>query len=300
MWRTVFVTKGGRLSTKDNHLIVKSQEQENIIPLEDIYSVIIESAETEFTTKAVNALTQAGIQIVICNDKHMPCSLTLPLNSHYRAYSVLHKQINLPQSLKAALWKQIVIGKIQNQEKVLKLSRASKTVREKLIQFSSEVIEDDSTNREGLAAKMFFRALYGSSFIRMADDAINAALNYGYAILRSAVSKSLVGYGFNCALGIHHIGEYNPYNLSDDFMEPFRPLVDYWVDLNHLDLLDELTVSNKIGLIGIINQSVICNNKKMKVRNAINIMIKSFVSCIENGVSDELLLPEIIPFSEIN
>jgi len=293
MWRTVFVTKGEQISVRDGSLAVKG-EDENLIPVEDIYSVIIESIQTSVTVKAINALTESGAAIVTCDDKHMPCSLTLPLNTHYRSYSVLKAQIEMPEELKAALWKKIIRAKIINQAKVLAFSFRNISVRDKLFEFADEVTDGDVTNREGLAAKMFFRELYGSEFIRMADDAINSALNYGYAILRSAVSKSLVSYGFNCALGIHHIGEFNPYNLSDDLMEPFRPLVDYWTDINHLDLLDSLTLENKRGLINLLNRDVLFDKKKTKVRYAIDLMAKSLASCIEKGGDEYLLLPEII------
>ncbi len=298
MWRTVLITKGGRISTRDNQLIIKTHEYENVIPLEDIYSIVIESLRTEFTANAVNALTTAGVHIIICNDKHLPNSLALPLNTHYRAYNVLKKQIELPKEIKSVLWKEIIKSKIINQKRVLQFTGKSKNVMNKLMQFSQEVLNDDTSNREGLSAKMFFRELYGSEFVRMADDSINSALNYGYAILRSAVSKSLVAYGFNCALGIHHINEYNAFNLSDDFMEPYRPIVDFWVDTNRTDLCGNLTMDNKLGLINLINQCVLCDGKRVKVRYSIDLLVKSLVSCIENGVADGLLLPEIIPFDQ--
>lgn len=298
MWRTLLVTNGSRLSTRDKRLIVKAEEQEFYVPLEDIYAVVVESLQTEITASTIIALVTAGAHIVICDEKHLPCSLTLPLNTHFHASNVLKQQIELPRQIKAALWKEIVKAKIRNQEKVLRFTGRSKTVRDKLLQYAQEVEDDDVSNREGLSAKMFFRELYGSEFVRKADNAINSALNYGYAILRSAVSKSLVSYGFNCALGIHHMGEFNAYNLSDDFMEPFRPIVDYWVDANHTDLCEDLTMNNKLGLINLLNQCALCGGKKVKIRYAISLLVKSFVSCIENSVADGLLLPEIIPFDE--
>ena len=294
MWRTVFITAGEKVSLKDNFLAVET-EQENLIPIEDIYAVVAESAQTLITVKAINALTQAGAHIVLCDDKHLPCSLTLPLNNHYRAFAVLKKQLAIPDALKDALWQTVIKAKILNQQKVLAYAHRSENVRERMRGFADEVAAGDPTNREGLAAKMFFRELYGCDFIRMADDSINSALNYGYAILRSAVSKSLTAYGYNCAFGIHHIGEYNPYNLSDDFMEPFRPLVDCWTDLNHNDLMGELTRSNKTGLIGLLNATVRSGGKRVKTRNAIDLMIKSFTTCLNDGVADALVLPEVLP-----
>jgi CRISPR-associated protein Cas1 len=180
------------------------------------------------------------------------------------------------------MWQDIIKAKIENQAAVLKLQGCSTDVYEHLQKFKKEVTVGDKTNREGLSAKMFFRALYGSEFVRMRDDTINAALNYGYAIIRSAVAKTLSAYGYNCILGIHHISESNPFNLADDLMEPLRPIVDLWVDRNHQDLVKELTPVHKRSLIDIVNTTVKLNNRNMKLRYAIDRYVSSFTSAIQN------------------
>lgn len=121
------------------------------------------------------------------------------------------------------------------------MSGAGTKVCERMQQLAQEVLSGDTGNREGIAAKMFFRNFYGCDFIRFENDIINIALNYGYAVIRSSVARSLCAYGYNCALGIHHINEANPFNLADDLMEPLRPLADIWVWQNNEDLVDTLT-----------------------------------------------------------
>lgn len=101
----------------------------------------------------------------------------------------------------------------------------------------------DTTNREAVAARKYFVALFGSTFRRTDEDVTNASLNYGYAIIRSCVAKTLAGYGFNGTVGIHHINETNPFNLADDIMEPLRPVVDMWTDENCDTLLKHLHIA---------------------------------------------------------
>ena len=99
----------------------------------------------------------------------------------------------------------------------------------KLNEFLNEVKENDETNREGLTAKMYFRSIFGSNFIRFYDDKINAALNYGYTIIATAIIRNLAVFGLNTYLGIHHNSKINNFNLAYDFLEPYRCLVDKYV-----------------------------------------------------------------------
>lgn len=140
---------------------------------------------------------------------------------------------------------------------------------------------------------MFFKNFYGPDFMRFADDIRNKALNFGYAIIRSAVARSLCAYGYNCAVGIHHISETNAFNLADDFMEPLRPLADIWVWQNNDELAEELSKSNKTGLANILNTEVLLAGKKMKVFNAVDKYIASIGTAIDNNDANKLLLPLI-------
>jgi len=190
-------------------------------------------------------------------------------------------------------------SKIRNQALVLSYCGGRRDRVERLTELSEEVVNGDEGNREGIAAKMFFRSLYGSSFVRMADDGINAALNYGYAILRSAVCKTLCAYGYNSVLGIHHIGEANPFNLADDMMEPLRPLVDYWADRNHEDITDFLSRSQRNELAALVNETVRQGNRKMLVRNAVDDFVRSLTTAITKNDPALLVPPAILPFETV-
>ncbi|WP_446787846.1 type II CRISPR-associated endonuclease Cas1 [Macellibacteroides fermentans] len=294
MFRTVIINEGEYISVKENWLVVRVAEVENKIPIDDIYTVVVDNRMTAMTASAVNALTGSGAHVMICNEKHMPASVIYPLNNHYRPLNVIRKQLAMPNDFKDELWKIIIQGKLDNQARVLKLCHVKEERIERLFQLKENVQPGDAGNCEGVGAKWFFRSLYGSEFIRTNDDAINAALNYGYAIIRSAIGKTLTAYGYNCVLGIHHINETNPFNLADDMMEPLRPLVDFWVDQNHEDLLNELTKENRRDLINLINGLVQFDNKKMKVRYAIDRYISSLTSAVEKLNAKLLKIPLII------
>lgn len=294
MWRTVIVSSGEKISLESNRMVLYNGYQRMEVPIEDLYSVIIEHEHVRISTSVLNALSSNNVHVFLCDNRHLPITLVLPLNTHYRVLSVLRKQINLDPAFKNEVWKRITKAKIENQARVLDLVGCSRKVSCRIRQLADEVEPGDRSNREGIAAKVFFREIYGVDFIRFSVDVINSALNYGYAIIRAAVSKSLVGYGFNCALGIHHVGEYNPFNLADDLMEPLRPIVDLWVRMNNEDLVDNLSKRNRVGLVNIVNQTVLIERKRTKIRYALDKYIKSFVTSIDRANPDLLLFPMIL------
>ena len=294
MFRTVVVNFGEKISVKDNWVVVTAGDEDRRIPLEDIYSIVIDNPITCITAPAITKLTDNGTHILVCNEKHLPVSIILPQNNHYRPLNVIRKQIDMSVDFKNQLWDKIIKAKIINQSKTLKLCGCKKEIYNRLLDFSEEVIDGDEGNREAVAAKMFFREMYGSSFIRMADDAINAALNYGYSIIRSAFCKTLVSYGYNCVLGIHHINESNPFNLADDLMEPLRPIIDMWVDDNIEDLVDSITRQQRNELASITNNLILWNGKQMRIRNAIDKYVSYLTTAIDKNNADLLKIPEII------
>lgn len=294
MFRTVVVNFGEKISIKDNWVVVTAGDEDRRIPIEDVYSIVIDNPITCITAPAITKLTDNGTHILVCNEKHLPVSIILPQNNHYRPLNVIRKQMDMSVDFKNQLWDRIIKAKILNQAKTLKLCGGKKEIYSRLVELSNEVIDGDDGNREAVSAKMFFREMYGSSFIRMADDAINSALNYGYSIIRSAFCKTLVAYGYNCVLGLHHINESNPFNLADDLMEPLRPVIDMWVDDNHEDLVDYLTRPQRNELAAITNNLVLLDGKKMRIRNAIDKYVSSLTTAIEKNNADLLKIPEII------
>ena len=298
MWRTVIISSGERLNIKDNWLIVYSQKGETKVPVDDLYSVVIENRSAMLSVSVLTTLTQAGTHIIFCDANHLPTTISLPLNNHYRPYSVVKKQIEMSQVFRDCLWQKIVVQKIKNQSLCLKYVGVETKRYKEIEDISLKVKVGDITNREAVAAKKYFPYLFGVTFRRSDDDITNSALNYGYAIIRSSVAKTLASYGFNGAIGLHHISETNPFNLADDIMEPLRPIVDMWVDQECENLFETLTYHNRRDLIDLPNQIICMNNKKMKIRYAIYIYVKSLVSAINKNKVELLEIPMLIPFDE--
>lgn len=298
MWRTVIVTSGERLNIKDNWLVVSNGTDESRIPVSDIYSVVIENRAAMLSVSVLTTLTQAGAHIILCDEKHLPVTAALPMNTHYRPFNVLKKQIEMSREFKDLLWQKIVESKIHNQYLCLKYREVDSGKCNEIDEISKKVKPGDATNREAVAARKYFIFLFGSTFRRTDEDVTNAALNYGYAIIRSCVAKTLAGFGFNGTVGIHHINETNPFNLADDIMEPLRPVVDMWTDENCDMIFETLTYQNRKNLIDLPNQIILQSGKRMKIRYAIEMYVKSLVSAIENSNLELLEVPELIPFDD--
>lgn len=294
MWRSIIIYNGERLSLEMNSLVVTKDKKDVKIPIDDLYCIVIDQYETIVTIPVLERLVSEGVAVIICNDKHLPTCCTLPINNNYRSYKVLKEQLSWSKEWKDNLWKLITAAKIRNQAKVLMNANCDAQICNRMLEFSNEVVIGDLGNREGIAAKMFFRNLYGTNFTRFADDAINVALNYGYAILRSCMATALISCGFNLCIGVHHISETNSYNLADDLMEPFRALIDQYVDKHHLDIDCSLSKEIKNGLVNILNEDVVLEGKITKVRYAIVETARSLVSCIEKENYNCIKLPEII------
>ncbi len=295
MWRSVIIHNGERLATRQEWLVLEFADgSKKELPLEDLYCIVIDNPELSITMPFLSKLAQYQIHLITTNEKHLPISETFPINAHYKCYKVIKQQIEMTKEFKGEIWERITRIKINNQATVLENNYADKTVVTRMRELAMETVPHDLGNREGIAAKMFFRNLYGSEFVRFSDDKINVAMNYGYAIMRSCVAKTLISYGFNCAIGVHHISETNEFNLADDFMEPTRALVDAWV-VQNIDLLEEgLNKTSKACLVDLINTIVRFDGSLVKLRYALDMMVRSMVTSIETNNTNRFLLPELI------
>jgi CRISPR-associated protein Cas1 len=301
-WKTIIIRENDELRLNNNQftLIDKKENTKLQFSLEDINCIILENSHSLITGHLLSKLAENNISLIVTDKKYDPTGLLISLNQHFSPLSVFRKQLKMTQRFKDLLWKKIVQKKIENSCVVLEQQGSKKDLKWIKSQFK-KVENGDKTNREGAVAKYFFRKLYGKKFVRFADDNINNALNYGYKILNSALSRNIISYGLNDHLGIKHCGPTNWFNLSSDFIEPLRPIVDYWVANNFLILEKENNLSSQIRekIVKILYHPVKINNIKTKVYIAIDIMIKSFISCLkENSISKIKFPTLIIPKSE--
>ena len=295
-YRNVIISNPAKLSVKLNQLCISTSAINDTIPIEDINMLLIESQQVSVTTALLGELASSGVAVFICDKQHLPCAVITPYLQHSRYHEVTSRQLNMSLPTKKRLWQQIVKSKINNQAKCLELCEEEEVAKE-LYHIAKTVKPGDSEYAEGHCAAKYFRALFGVSHIRSnKDDNINAWLNYGYAILRGLVARSLTVYGFLPLFGIHHHSGLNQFNLADDFIEPFRPIVDLFVAMKTYETT-ELTPEIKKEIVNLINHNILVEGKKYSLSYAIELSVKSFSSFIMEKRKD-LLLPELIPLEQ--
>ena len=148
-----------------------------------------------------------------------------------------------------------------------------------LLSYINEIHLGDKTNREGHAAKVYFNELFGKKFSRDDNSSINAALNYGYAVLLSTVNKEIIGNGYLTQLGIHHKNEFNEFNLTCDIMEPFRIIIDNFVYFNKDR---EFNSEYKLDIVNIFNNSFKYSNKKYILKDIIKMYVKNTLEYVND------------------
>ena len=292
-YRQVIIKKSEKLHFKNNQLVIDKEENSTKVPLEDISYILIEDSTTILTTRLLAELGKNAISLIVCDEKFEPTSIMYPYNYHFKQLDVFTNQLEIDDSIKNEFWNQIVKRKIENSIRVLEMTSTEEFPISKLNEYINEVIDGDSKNREGLAAKMYFRSLFGSDFIRFYDDNINAALNYGYTIIASAIIRNLAVYGLNTYLGIHHSSKINNFNLAYDFLEPYRSVVDKFIYDNKNDIVLPLSFEFRKKLINLLNKEVLHQNKKYTIEYSIGLLIKSYIKSFSTG-EIKLDLPSII------
>ena len=237
------------LSLKRGFIVIQQGNEElGSVPLDDIAVLLLSAQGVTLTKNVINALSEKGCITIFCGTNYIPLSMVLPIASHTYFTKIIKNQINATEPFKKRVWQQIVIQKIKNQS--LSLGYTKKPEAEKLKMIADTVKSGDTDNREAYAAKLYWKALFGESFIRDKNgDGINAFLNYGYAIMRAGMARAICAHGLLPALGIHHDNNLNQFCLADDFFEIYRPLVDNLVYKLWENEERELTPQNKKILV---------------------------------------------------
>lgn len=290
-FHSIFISNPAHLFLRNKQLVIR-QDREITVPLEDITSILVESRAVTMTSAVLQAMTNNKITVYLCDEKHMPATISLPLNQNGRQLKLLYEQSSMKISTKNRIWQAIVAKKIENQAKCLSI--LGRKEAETLFALSDSVRLGDKGNLEAQAAAIYFRALFGEDFSRGLDTKTNSALNYGYAIIRGAVARCVVCHGLEPCLGVFHHNELNRFNLVDDLMEPFRPLVDLFVATFVDDSEEVLSSKCKHQLFNLTNYVVLCREKRYRTISAIDLMVQSYVRIVLDGRS-ELDLPDLQP-----
>ena len=307
--RTLCFSNPAYLSLKNEQLVIKLPQVEKndslpdtfkadavkTIPIEDIGVVVLDNKQITITQGLMEALLENNCAVITCDNSHLPVGLLLPLYGNTTQNERFRQQLDASLPLKKQLWQQTVQAKIGNQAAVLKKSRGVEIGN--MLKWQNDVRSGDPDNMEGRAAAYYWKNIFPEveDFTRDRDGVSpNNLLNYGYAILRAVVARSLVASGLLSTLGIHHHNRYNAYCLADDIMEPYRPYVDNLV-VGYTDengYPDELTPDIKRMMLSIPVLDVRINSQRSPLMLATGQTTASLARCF-SGESRKLVYPEL-------
>ena len=286
------LSRSAHVSLRQGQLCV-SGDPPRSLPIEDLDTLTLEDGGITITEQCLCRLAESGVAVLVCNGKHQPTGVLLPFAAHSRRLSRICLQISQPRPRIKRLWQQIVRQKIRNQGKCLLLSG----VEDSVSVLADAVRSGDSGNVEGTAAARYFRALFGETFTRHGCDFWNGFLDYGYAILRAAIARTIAAYGLEPCLGLFHRSEQNAWNLADDLIEPFRPVVDLLAAEYREEEEDApLTKEQRERLVALLRVDVLLAGERHLVGYAVEKVVQSLLRCFE-GETDTLLLPELLPLA---
>lgn len=282
-WRTVIIDSQAKLDYKMGYLVVRGTETKRVL-LDEIAILVIENPAVSFTGFLMEALTTGKVKVIFCDSKRNPVAELTPHHGCHDSSAKIRTQMTWDQASKDAVWRDIVSEKIRKQSELLmEVGRIKQA--EMLLEYIGQVEPADVSNREGHAAKVYFNALFGMDFTRSADIPINAALNYGYSLILSAFNREIAANGYLTQIGIFHGNMFNHFNLSSDFMEPFRILVDRMVYNN---MPDKFEKDEKHEMWKLLDKKVMIEGQSQFLLNAIRIYTKSVFDAINDHDSSEI------------
>ena len=292
-WRTIVISNPAKLRIENSQLIV-TQDRDTPLPLEDIGTLFLESPEIQLTASVLSRLAQNGSAVIVADEKHLPCLIGLPADSHSRLALAQRTQLAMSAAFKKRCWQSIVQSKIENQAECLRVMGIEKW--REIRALSAKVASGDTGNVEAWAARVYFDALFDDGFFRGDEDITNSALNYGYAVMRAGVARALSSHGFLLSQGLHHRSELNAFNLADDFIEPFRPLIDLMV-AKSIPQEGILEREHRQALVSLLANVIRIDGRKQGVTNAMDIMASSFLTACLDKNPAQLKLPELLPLA---
>lgn len=284
-WRTVVISKRAKLDMRTGYLVMRSEDEIKKVNLDEISILIIENSAVSITGCLIAALSEKKIKVIFCDEKRNPSCELVSYYGSYDTSAKIKRQMQWSDDIKACIWTEIVAEKIRRQADLLE--EAGKNSESQMLKGYIEELEiGDVTNREGHAAKVYFNALFGKDFTRSRDCVTNAALNYGYSLILSCVSREITAHGYITQLGLFHSNMFNHFNLSCDLMEPFRVIVDRWVYKNSPVKFDK---EEKHNIAGILNTTVKINNTEQYLVNAIRVYCRSIFEALNDSDVSKIL-----------
>jgi CRISPR-associated protein Cas1 len=292
-WRGVHITQPSRLTLTDGQIVVARDDGDVRLPIEDVAWMVIDTPQVMLSTALISACMDAGMVLITTDRTHTPSGMILPFHRHHRQAEIAAMQIAISAPLKKRLWQTIIQAKIANQaESLIKCGQDASALRA----MSRLVGSGDPDNTEARAARAYWPRLFVGFTREDGTDKRNALLNYGYAVVRSAVARALVAAGLLPAFGVNHASVTNAFNLADDLVEPFRPFVDRLVwrmtDKGQ-DKRGETTVDERRTLAAAPTETVRLAGETVSLLIASERAAESLVRAMEMNSAAVLLLPQL-------
>ena len=292
-FRTVYIEKAVNVKLDLNNIVVNYENDEYYIDLDEISTIVFDDPRCKISLKLLSYLCENGINVIFNDSSHMPVGALQTLYNNTRSPKKIKNQISWNKDIQIYLWTEIVRAKIKNQIKTLEKNNKLEKI-EMLNLMLNEIEMGDRTNKEGIVSRVYFKELFGNTFKRFDENIISYSLNFIYQIIRSKIAQEIVACGYIPALGICHKNEFNLYNLADDFIEPFRPICDYYLNTILNNSVDNYLNSKiKREIINILNYKVKYKNAYYKIHIVIQFYVQSLFSFLDTGDTKYIEFPNL-------
>lgn len=294
-FRTMEISQSAELHIKNGQLEISSQDGVVLVPIEDLNQIMVHGANIRLSTMDLSILAQNKVAIMTLDEKYLPTAIVLPFEGHSRQSRMMHMQVNTDMEKYRTLWTEIIRQKICNQSRALSIMGLQGA--EEVAKYAETVTNNNVDVLEALAAKEYFH-FYHEGLNRRTDDPINSRLNYGYAVVRSYIARSLVSVGFHPTFGIHHNSQLNAFNLADDLIEPYRAIVDLAAHANISSNVN-LSKSERREMAMVLHNACMIDGIKVNVMSAVDLMVENLKRIILEKSMEQLKLPIILPIERL-
>lgn len=283
----VVVSSNAKVDFKMDYIVVRSLEETRRVHISEISVLMLESTAISITAYALCELLAHKVKVIFCDQQRNPCGELFPCSGSHDSTARIRQQMAWSSENKQAVWTEIIRAKIRNQRDVL--LHWKKPQAELLTGYLEQLQLGDASNREGHAAKVYFNALFGMEFSRALSIPENAALNYGYGLILSAINREISAAGYLTQLGIFHDNVFNAFNLGCDLMEPLRPLIDHAVMQMQPEVFEK---EQKWALVRLLQKEVALGGKRQVLLYALRLYCASVFRALQNGDVGEISLIE--------
>ncbi|MDP3936291.1 MAG: type II CRISPR-associated endonuclease Cas1 [Alphaproteobacteria bacterium] len=291
-WKIALFQNRVELRLTADQLSITQEGQMTLLPLQDLCAIVLETPQITLTSALLSKLNAHNVALITCNEKHIPNGILLGFHQHSRQTEVTQLHINMGHPLKKQLWKRIIQQKVHNQ--AYAVHPYSKDHSKRINRLALTIKSGDKENIEAQAAKIYWQKIFYQGYRRHGGCIIDMGLNYAYSVIRAMIARCISAFGLIPSLGVHHCNQLNAFNLSDDLIEPFRPLIDAFVKERITDehmLLSELSPLTRKELASIGFAPCEMNQKTYEIATAIDEMCQSFLRALREKDPKLLYLP---------